>query len=473
MSRTKELIKNTFIIGIGKFGTKILTFLLLPFYTSCLSTSEYGVYDLLITISILVLPFITMLMEEGMFRFLIDSKSQKEEREILSNTSFFVLLNSILFIIIFIIVSLFITIPYKWLFLSYILLAIIEAVRNAIVRGLSKIKMYSISNFVSSIVLIVLNIIFIAKLGMGVKGLLLSYIISSSMVSIFIFIKLKIYKLISYKDVNYNKMKEMFKYSLPLVPNSISWTIINLSDRLVISYYIGSNANGIYSISNKFPSVMDSFYSFFYTAWKESAAKNLKYEDSAIFYNKIYDNLKKMLVSVVLFMLIFLPLCFNLLIKNEFRNAYLYIPVLVVSMYFSNMSGFYGGIFSAYKDTKIMGITTIVSALLNLLINIIFIKTIGIWAAAISTIISTFIVFFFRKRKLKRYVKLNENMSAGLLTLFFLGLALLFYYYNNFIIRIICFVFVLLYGIVINKELIQIIFKKLKLKSWFIIFVQL
>ena len=51
MNQKKELIKNTLIISIGKFSTQLVSFLLLPLYTTLLTTSEYGQYDLLNTIS--------------------------------------------------------------------------------------------------------------------------------------------------------------------------------------------------------------------------------------------------------------------------------------------------------------------------------------------------------------------------------------------------------------------------------------
>ena len=70
-------------------------------------------------------------------------------------------------------------------------------------------------------------------------------------------------------------MKDMVKYSAPLVPNSISWSIINMSDRLILTGLVSSAANGIYAMANKFPNIINVLYGYFYTAWKESAARIL------------------------------------------------------------------------------------------------------------------------------------------------------------------------------------------------------
>ena len=89
MNQKKELIKNTIIISIGKFSTQLVSFLLLPLYTSLLTTAEYGQYDFLNTISIFLIPCVTLLMEEGMFRFLIDAKETKSKGEVFSTTFLF------------------------------------------------------------------------------------------------------------------------------------------------------------------------------------------------------------------------------------------------------------------------------------------------------------------------------------------------------------------------------------------------
>ena len=79
MSKEKELVKNTAIITFGKVCTQLVSFLLLPLYTSILSTEEYGTVDLVITYSTLLLPFITLALEQALFRFLIDARGNKEK----------------------------------------------------------------------------------------------------------------------------------------------------------------------------------------------------------------------------------------------------------------------------------------------------------------------------------------------------------------------------------------------------------
>ena len=259
-------------------------------------------------------------------------------------------------------------------------------------------------------------------------------------------------------------MKEMIKYSIPLVPNSLSWTIINLSDRLVISHEMGTSANGIYSMAYKFPTLMDTIYGFFYTSWKESSAKAINDNDKHEFFNKIFRLLSKMMFSISIGIIACMPLVFNIFIKEAYREAYMYIPILIIATYYNNMSGYFGGIFSAYKDTKIMGTTTIIAAVVNLVVNILLIKFIGIYAAAISTLISCMVVYYYRKIKVSKYIKLeNPNMIVGGILLI---LSLFAYYLNDrVIIKLINFVIIGIYAIINNKEIIIMLTKQLKLKT--------
>lgn len=467
-SRGKDLAINTIIIGIGKFSTQIVSFLLLPLYTSILTTKEYGTYDLIITIATFLLPIITLLMEESMFRFLIDCKSDNEKKIVISQTVIYIILSSIVFLGITLILKLFFKIPYLLIGIVYVVTSIISALRNSLVRGLGKLKFYTIINFIASLINILLNILFIAVLKIGVYGLLLSVIISNIISSLIVFIVLKFHKYISFKNYDKTLMKKMIKYSIPLVPNSLSWTIVNLSDRLVISGFMGTSSNGIYSMSYKFPNLMNTIYSFFYTAWKESSAKAINDDDKEKFFNNVFKMLSNVMFAVSIGIIVCMPLMFNIFIKEAYNEAYLYIPILVIAMYYNNMSGFYGGIFSGYKDTKIMGTTTIAGALINLIVNILLIKFIGIYAAAISTLISCMVIFYYRKVKVKKYIDLkSNNMLVGYLILIF---TLIYYYLNtNIFIKLLNLFVVVVYSIVINKEIIfkigNPILKKIRTKN--------
>ena len=462
MNLKKQLIFNTAIIALGKLSTQVISFLLLPLYTAFLTPEEYGIYDFLNVLALFLMPIVTLLMEESMFRFLIDVEKEEEKEEVISTTFIYILKSVIIISIIWGILNFFIRYDYTFVLYLYVITTIIKTLLNAFSRGIGNIKVFSFSNFLSGIIVAILNVIFIAIIKMGVNGLLWSTIISNVITSIIVSVRVKVYKYVSIKKVNKDLTKKMIKYSIPLIPNSLSWTIINLSDRLIITNILGTTANGIYSIANKFPTIINTLYGFFYTAWQESSAKILKEENSVQYYNSIYKDLKKFMLSITILLISVMPIAFKILINEQYNDAYVYIPILILAMYYSNMSGFYGGIFSAYKNTKIMGVTTIIAAIINIIINLMLIKSIGLYAAVISTLIANLIIYIYRRIALKKYIVLEKSFLKIGWGLFILEC--IFFYNNKIWITLLGIVIAMVYSISVNKKILKSIFNSIKNK---------
>ena len=427
MNQKKQLMKNTIIIAIGKLSTQIISYLLLPLYTSQLDPSEYGNYDFICTLSVFLCPIITLLMEESMFRYLIDADSKVQRKKIITQTIIYTFFGTVLFTIIAALIMGFgtdYTPMYITAIITFVISNILIGLSNALSRGLGKIKLYSVSNFILGISTIILNIVFILSLNAGAEGLLWANTIANAFTAIVILGILKLPKYIG--KIDKPLMKDMIKYSIPLVPNSISWSIINMSDKIILTQMVSSAANGIYAMANKFPNIINVLYGYFYTAWKESAAKIVKEDNKNQYYNSIYHDAKRFLYAVTICLIAVMPFAFPIFINEAYNEAYVYIPIVMIATYYSNLSSFYGGIFSAYKDTKIMGTTTIVAAVINLVIDLLLVNTLKIYAACFSTLIANLIVYFYRKKKLKKYLKLKELKWQG--PMLFLALICLAYY---------------------------------------------
>lgn len=460
MNHKTQLMQNTVIIAIGKLGTKIISFLLLRLYTAKLTTAEYGTYDFLVTLATFLLPIITVLMEESMFRFLIDAETAKEKKRIVTATVFYTLLGGIVFTILSAIIMFIIQYEYGLLFILFVISNLFINLSNCLARGTSKIKLYSLSNFILGALTIVLNVLFIAVFNWGVAGLLWSNIIANMITAVPMLMILKLPRFVGKKYMNKTVISSMVRYSVPLVPNSISWLIITMSDRIMLTAMVGSSENGLYSVANRFPNILYTCYGFFSTAWKESAAKIVKEENKTKYYNGIYHEMKTFLKAVTIGLIAIMPFVFPLLIDKSYGDAYQYIPILVVAIYYTNISSFYGGIFAAYKDTKIMGITTVIAAVMNVVINFIFMEKFQIYAATFSTLISNLIVYIYRRIKLRKYIKLKEKFQVIYWLL--LTLTLASYYWNNMIANIIVFLIVLIYCIYTNRKFIGKIILKIK-----------
>lgn len=470
INKNIELIKNTIIIFVGKFGTRLISFLLLPLYTAYLTTSDYGIVDLIITYVSLLVPVITIQLEMAAFRFLVENRNNNEMiSKILTNILYCIFSFTVLFVIGYIILINFIEIAYKWYILLNVLVTIFSNLMLQISRGFGDNKTYSVGCVLAGTITILSNIVLIVYINMGAAGMLISTILANFITFIYIFKKLNIYKYINSKLFDKNFVKNALKYSWPLVPNSICWWIIEASDRTIITYFLGSSANGIYAISNKFSGIMVNISSIFNLAWTESASLHINDKDRDEFFSNTVNTVTKIITSIVLIVIAAMPFVFDILINEQYREAYFYIPILMIGTIFHSIITLYSGIYIAKKLTKKVTTTSMISAVLNIVINLGLINFIGVYAAAISTMLSYMIMAIFRHIDLKKYVNIKYDKGFIIKNITMLLFVIIIYYINNIYLSIIGIIIVVLYIFLFNRDIIKsavnMIHKKMNSKA--------
>jgi len=335
MNKKKQLAKNTIIIFFGKVCTQLISFFLLPLYTGYLSTSQYGIVDLIQTYVTLLVPIITLELEMSIFRYLVDSRSnEKNMNKLISNNFFILFISLFLFIIIYIIVSSFINIPFRWIILIDIVVCVFSGNFLQVARGFGRTLDYSISCILTGAITVISNIILICFLHRGAEGMIISMALANGVCALYLFFKLHLGKKINFKVVDFKLIKEMFKYSIPLIPNGVSWWIVNVSDRSIIAYVLGASANGLYAISNKFPTIISSLTGIFNLSWAESAALHIDSEDRDEFFSDITNTVIKLFTALGVGMIACMPFVFPLLIDTKYSEAYNYIPFLILGTIF-------------------------------------------------------------------------------------------------------------------------------------------
>ncbi|OKZ56303.1 MAG: hypothetical protein BHV99_06820 [Clostridium sp. 26_21] len=467
MSKGKDLAKNTAIVSIGKICTQLITFFLLPVYTAVLSNEEYGVVDLLNTLTSLLLPIVTLQIEQGIFRYLIDCRENNEKQiKLITTIIRFMIIQSIACIVIFLCVSPFIHNEYKYFLMANLLMGIFSSLLLQICRGLGDNATYAIGSFITGAFTVVLNVIFIVAFRWGAYGMLGATAISNFICAVYIFLKRKIYKYIKPKQFDKKILKEIIKYSVPLIPNMISWWIVSASDRTIISAVIGIAQNGIYSAANKFSGVFTTLYSVFNLTWTESASININSEDRDEFFSKILDFVIRFFGCLCLGTIAVMPFVFNILINEKFAEAYYQIPILILGSVFNILVSFVGSIYVAKKLTKEIAKTSIISAVINIFVNIVLIKSIGLYAASISTVIAYALMFIYRWIDVKKYVKFNVNKILMFALTIMYGITIFTYYLKNSMISVIVLVIVVVFTIITNLNSVsylkQIVKDKIK-----------
>ena len=460
MNKKKELIKNTIIIFLGKVCTQLISFFLLPLYTGYLTTSQYGTVDLIQTYVRLLVPLLTIELEMGVFRFLIDARGKdRDTKEVMSNNFTMLFVSLLIFSVIYIIVTCFWKLDYRWLILFDIFVCTITGNLLQVTRGFGKTLDYSIACIITGVMTVVLNIFLIVFCGMRVPGMILSMAIANGLGALYLFVKLKMYKYFNKKLIDTKLIKSMVKYSAPLVPNDISWWIVSVSDRSIISVVLGTAANGIYSISNKFPTLLSSVFSIFNMSWCESATLHINSDDRDEFFSDVCNTVVKLFSSLGVGLIACMPFVFPILINSSYNEAFVYIPILALGVVFNVGVSMYSSIYIAKKMTKQVASTSIMGAIINIVVNIVLIKFIGLYAAAISTMVSYFVMMIYRHFDLKKYLNIKYEKGIFVKTILIFSFSILLYYQKSMVLNIINLIVVSLYAFIINRSFIFTTFK--------------
>lgn len=416
----KKLIKNFSMAFIGNFVSKILSFIMVPFYTSILTTSDYGTADLISNIVFLVLPVFTLLMEEAVMRFALDEATNSKEVFSIAlkvSTAGFVFA-----LVISPIILLFKNIrPYYWAIILYYIVSWLFNILSNYAKGLDRFNITTISGIIHTFAFLALNVYFLAFLKIGIIGYLLAIIVSNFISIIYMFFSLKVWKnQFFFKRIDKLLAKKMVKYSLPMIPNYIMWWINNASDRIIISAICGTAINGVYSVAYKIPSLLSSVTSIFESAWRVSSVDDFGSEESIKFYNKIYAFYNGALLIGASFFVLITKLIAKILFAKEFFEAWKITPILILAYVFSALAQYLNSIFSASKQTKKIVNSSFAGAVVNILLNLLLIPHFAGIGAAVATLAGYIIIWVINMKNTRSILKMNLNLPIILISTLFI-----------------------------------------------------
>lgn len=454
-SKEKKLIKNTGILAVGSFCSKILSFFLLPLYTNVLTTEDFGTIDVLQTIASFLIPFISLEINTAVFRFIIEKKEVKEQGIIISTAIFFEIINIIALMLILASINFFFPIKHFFLFLVYtVLLTFLEMFQN-ILRGFGNNKLYSIMSFVMTTVSLCSNIVLILVIGMKGESILIA---SSFAYFCYIFlssIKLKIWKYIKKSYFSVSELKKMLMYSLPLIPNAISWWITNLSDRLIIPFFLGAASNGIYAAANKIPNIYTTIFNVYNIAWAETLSRGVDDSNHEAFINKAFNKSLMFFGCICIGIICCMSIFFHKLIGSSYSESYNHIYILMIAIFINSLCSLYGGVFTAYKKSKVIGLSTVVGAVVNITVNLLLIRHIKLYAASISTLVSYLTILLLRRYYSKKLIKLKVELLTFVKLIFLLFVTTVGYFIRIISLNFIILVLLIIFSYIFNKELVN------------------
>jgi O-antigen/teichoic acid export membrane protein len=223
---------------------------------------------------------------------------------------------------------------------------------------------------------------------------------------------------------------------------------------------MGVAANAVYAVANKIPSLLSLAQSTFTLAWQENASIVSKDKDAAEYYSKMFSVMLNLYAGFLGLLIACTPILFALLIRGSYEEAYQQMPVLFLGMFFSCMSTFLGGIYIAFKATKSVGISTMLAALCNFVVDLALIRYIGLYAASGSTLISYAFLFAYRMADVRKLVAIRYNAGQMIFTMSFLIVESALCYINSFYTNCVNVVLGTIIFLVLNKSLVKGFFVK-------------
>ena len=425
MDKYKKLAANTLIFAIGTFSSKVLSFLLMPFVTRMLKTGDYGSADLIQQTANVLIPIVFLQINSAALRFALDKEVNKADVftvGIRTTLKGFVIFLFFAYPMSLIEINDFRLGDYIVLIYAFVLISGTRQLCQQFVRGCGHVKTFAIDGIIATATTLIFNLLFLGVFHWGITGYVVAIIASDACSIVFFFVTQKLWRYIKFKGVEKSITHSMLKYSIPLMPTIILWWIINVSDRYMVTYFIGSSENGLYTAASKIPNFVIMFSSIFIDAWQLSAVDEYNNEDTANFFTKVFRVYSGGIFAIASALILFCQVFTKILVAKSYYNSWQFVPVLVIATSMSCLVNFLASVYMAEKKSVMAMVTALSGAVANVVLNLILIPRMGAIGAATATVISFAVVFVTRARNTRRYIKIKFNPPLIILEIAILAL---------------------------------------------------
>lgn len=460
MRRESKFVKSTLILAIGTVMPKLASFVTLPLYTAYLTKAEYGTYDLILTLCSLFIPIATLMLPNAAFRFMIENQNNHhEQKKIVTNVLVVDFITAAVSLIVLYICLFRLSNFTRGLICLYFLTDITTSICQQIARGLTKNRIYSVSASLLAFTNMVLALIALRFLNTGIDGVIICLILATLSSSIYIATQLKLVTYFDFSMVDWRCIKQLLGYSWPLIPNNISSWVMNMSDRLIVLAVLGVEQNALLAVAHKIPQILLLVQNAFTMSWQENASLSVNDRDVDEYYAKMFSTLYYVIAGSTMVLIASTPLLFKILINGDYDEAFYQVPIYFVAFFLSCVSTYLGGIYLAYKKTLNVGVTTIISAIINVFVNALLIKWIGLYAASISTLCGYIFIVIYRYFDIQKIVKIRFDKKQIAIGIIGIAASCVLCYLRNPVIDLINIALSCTVCIMLNKTVIAHIYK--------------
>lgn len=410
----RRLIGNTMIFAIGTFSSKVLVFFMMRYYTSVLTQADFGISETITTTANFLIPCATIGITAGIIRFGLESTNNKKQVFTIGLAALtfgcvgLIVLSPLLHLIDEIA-------PYTVLICTYVIISSTQQVFHQFVRARGHVRLYALDGVFRTILTIFFSFIFLSAFHLGIMGYLLGIMCADLLSAITLFWIDDLYNFVDFHTINPRLLRSMLVYSIPLIPTTICNLILSMSDRFFILWLrkesLGASGAaaevGLYSVSNKIPTLLVLVSSIFIEAWQISTIKDTKKEEMESFFTTVGNMYQALIFLLISGITMCAKLAVTIFASREFFDAWQFIPPLVIGSGFLCLSNFLNSIYTLEKKSGYSFLTIFSGAIMNILLNYMMIPKMGPMGAALATMISYIMMFLVRAIHTHQYVNVH------------------------------------------------------------------
>ena len=404
----KRLVSDTMVFAVGNMLTKLMQFLLLPMYTALLSTEQYGIGELVNNMSELLYPLCCLGIYEGVFRYSIDRDS--DPRKVLSTGVSVAFALAPVVAVVGIAGYAFTGFDYTWYLVTLCLVTSFKTVCMQFAKGLGKTKLYAASGVISTLVLCGAGYLLLGVLRAGITGYLLALILCQATQLLLVTIGARMWRYFSLGSIDGDLMRRLLRYSIPMVPNALAWWFVNLSGRYIVLFSSGIAVAGLYTAASKLPAVMNMLVSVFQQAWQIFSAREYSAADRSRSFSIVFRVYSALLLCAGSLAIAVTEPLSRVMLSSGFYEARLFVPLLMFGAVVNGYSTYFGVLYNAAKQNRMIFVTTVVGALSNVVLSVLLATEIGVWGPIVGSVVAYSIISISRAFDTRKFVRIEMDL---------------------------------------------------------------
>ncbi|OFT35533.1 hypothetical protein HMPREF3165_09895 [Actinomyces sp. HMSC08A09] len=402
--RIAFLLGNTLVFALGGLAVKAVSLVLMPLYTTALTAGEYGTAELLNSAIEIVLPLLSLGVVEALYRFSIDDDVPKDELfagslVVLGGgalcTGVLCALGSVLW-----------DMEHAGSFFVLFCSVCVFKATTQLARGLGHVRRFVAYGLINALAMVVSTYLLLVRARLGVGGYLWSFTIGYLVGGLVAFLGSAEYRLLAPFRIDRALLRRMLVYSLPLVPNLLSWWLVSVSGRYVVLWGGGLVAAGLFTAASKMPALVNIVASVFQQAWQYSTAREIDSPDRGAFFGVVMRGYSLATLTVAGLVIALNRPISRVMLQAEFAEGWRYVPLLMLVASFGVISIFFESFYQALKNSGVLMASTALGAVVNVILGVALVPFMGPWGAGLAGAVAYMLVLVVRARDLRRRINL-------------------------------------------------------------------